>query len=196
MNHLTAAQLVDLIGGEDVPGAREHLDACSTCREQHQTWTRRMSSLQDLELESLDEAEMHKLRVMYRQLGPKRSEETHWLARLVRSSDSQPAAVRGIAADRITEYEAGPYTLLLRVGQARRGEAVSVHGQLTSRRGDSGSGTMALSAADGRAYVCDIDQFGEFHLKQVLSGRYRALWWVEDGAVEVADLEIGVDELS
>lgn len=194
MDHLSSARIVDLIGGEDVPGARKHLDSCSSCRELHQTWLQRIESLRDLDLESLDEAELHKLRAMYRQLGPRRSEGAHWLARLVRTSDILPAPVRGVAADTISEYEAGPYTLLLRVGPTGRGEAVSVHGQLTGTRGESGGGTLALSAVDGRAYVCDIDQFGEFHLQRVRTGRYRALWWVDDGAVEVADLEIGVDE--
>ena len=194
MDHLTAEQIIDLIGGDEPPGAREHLGSCSTCRELHMTWLRRMDSLRDLEREGLDEAEMHRLRVMYRQLGPKRAEGAHWLASLVRSSQGAPAAVRGEASGTISEYEAGPYSLLLRVGPVGRGEKVSVHGQLTTPRGEGGGGTLALSSADGRAYVCDIDRFGEFHLRQVPIGRYRALWWIEDGAVEVADLEIGGDE--
>lgn len=195
MNHLTAAQIIDLIGGDEQPGAREHLDSCSACRELHQTWLRRMDSLRDLERERLDESELHKLRVMYRQLGPKRADGAHWLASLVRSSDSAPAAVRGAASGAISEYEAGPYTLLVRVGPVGRGEKVSIHGQLTATGGELGGGTLALSAADGRAYVCDIDRFGEFHLQRVPSGHYRALWWFEGGAVEVVDLEIGNDEL-
>jgi hypothetical protein len=194
MDHLTAAQIVDLIGGEDIPGARRHLEACSRCRELEAIWVRRMDSLREIEREGLDPAELHKLRVMYRQLGPKRAEGAHWLANLVRSSDRQPVAVRGAASGRVSEYEAGPYTLLVRVGPVSRKATVSVHGQLTRKHGDAGVGTMALSAADGRAYVCDIDRFGEFHLREVTPGRYRALWWLDQGAVEVTDLEIGTDE--
>ena len=36
---------------------------------------------------------------------------------------------------RIIEYEAGPYTLLVRVGPGGRGSKVSVHGQLTTSAG-------------------------------------------------------------
>ena len=49
MDHLTAEQIIDLIGGDEPPGARAHLNACSTCRELHETWLRRMDSLRDLE---------------------------------------------------------------------------------------------------------------------------------------------------
>jgi hypothetical protein len=70
-----------------------------------------------------------------------------------------------------------------------------VHGQLTTTRGEAGSGgTMALSSTDSGAYVCDIDRFGEFHLKGVSPGRYRALLWVDGGAIELFDLSIGGDE--
>jgi len=99
--------------------------------------------------------------------------------------------VRGGASGVVSEYEAGPFTLLVHVGPEDRRSRVTVHGQLSSRLAGSGAGTMALSAADGRAYVCDIDQFGEFHLEGVAPGRYRALWWLQENVVEVADLEIG-----
>lgn len=194
MDHLTAAQIVDLIGGEESAEARQHLASCSRCRELEAAWVRRMDSLRELAREGLDPAELHRLRVMFRQLGPGRDEAEHWLATLVRSSDRQPVAVRGAASGTVSEYQAGPYTLLVRVGPVSRRETVSVHGQLTQRHGESGAGTMALSSADGRAYVCDIDQFGEFHLREVPTGRYHALWWLERGAVEVTSLEIGTDE--
>jgi hypothetical protein len=151
--------------------------------------------LRDLHRESLDEAELHRLRVMYRQLGPHSVEGFRWVGRLVRGSAMQPAAVRGVVSGSTTEYEAGPYNLLMRVGPAGRGSTVSVHGQLTTTRGDAGSGgTMALSSTGSGAYVCDIDRFGEFHLKGVSPGRYRALLWVDGGAIELLDLSIGGDE--
>jgi hypothetical protein len=132
---------------------------------------------------------------MYRELGPQPAGAARWLARLVRTSVLQPVAVRGAVSGSISEYEAGPYNLLLRVGPTGRGLTVSVHGQLTTMRGDvGGGGTLALSALDGRAYVCDIDRFGEFHLAGVVPGRYRALWWIDGGAIELADLAIGGDE--
>jgi hypothetical protein len=55
---------------------------------------------------------------MYRQLGPQPVEGFRWAARLVRGSAMQPAAVRGVVSGSITEYEAGPYNLLMRVGPA------------------------------------------------------------------------------
>ena len=195
MDHITEQTIVDLIGGGEIAGAREHLAACGRCRKLHRRWIERMESLRDLHRESLDEAELHRLRVMYRQLGPQPVEGFRWAARLVRGSAMQPTAVRGAVSGSITEYEAGPYNLLMRVGPAGRGSTVSVHGQLTTTRGDAGSGgTMALSSTDSGAYVCDIDRFGEFHLKGVSPGRYRALLWVDGGAIELFDLSIGGDE--
>jgi len=195
MEHLTDERIVDLIGGDEIPGAHEHLVSCSRCRALHQQWLQRMELLRDLHRETVDTAELHRLRVMYRELGPQPAGTARWLARLVRTTAMQPAAVRGAVSGSILEYEAGPYSLLLRVGTVGRGSTVSVHGQLTTMRGDvGGGGTMALSAVDGRAYVCDIDRFGEFHLARIVPGRYRALWWIDGGAIELADLAIGGDE--
>ncbi len=195
MEHLTDERIVDLIGGDEIPGAHEHLDSCSRCRALHQQWLLRMELLRDLYRETIESPELHRLRVMYRELGPQPAGAARWLARLVRTSVLQPAAVRGAVSGSIAEYEAGPYNLLLRVGPTGRGSTVSVHGQLTAARGDvGGGGTMALSALGGRAYVCDIDRFGEFHLAGVVPGRYRALWWIDGGAIELADLAIGDDE--
>jgi hypothetical protein len=195
MDHITEQTIVDLIGGDEIAGAQEHLASCARCRELHRRWIERMELLRDLHRETLDEAELHRLRVMYRQLGPQPVEGVRWVARLVRGSAMQPAAVRGVVSGGIAEYEAGPYTLLVQVGPAGRGSTVSVHGQLTTTRGDAGSGgTMALSSTDSGAHVCDIDRFGEFHLKSVAPGRYRALLWVDGGAIELVDLSIGGDE--
>ena len=195
MEHITDQTVVDLIGGAEIAGAEEHLASCAQCRELQRIWVQRLASLRDLQRESLDESELHRLRVMYRQLGPRPVEGMRWVARLVRGSDLQPAAVRGVVSGSIIEYEAGPYTLLVRVGPGGRGSKVSVHGQLTTSAGDAGSsGTMALSSTDNGAYICDIDRFGEFHLKGVSPGRYRALLWVDGGAIELVDLSIGGDE--
>lgn len=191
MKHLTAAQIVELVGGGEVAGGEEHLRSCAGCRRMVEEWGEKLAALRELDRQALDPTELHRLRVMYRQLGPQRSEGHSWVATLLRRSDRQPAAVRGGSSGVVSEFEAGPYTLLVRVGPENRRSRIAVHGQLSSRRGSAGDGTMALSAADGRAYVCDIDHFGEFHLDGVVPGRYRALFWLQDDAVEVADLEIG-----
>ena len=195
MNHLSEAQIIDLICGEELAKADEHLKSCQRCRLLHRTWIRRMESLRDLHRESLDEAELHSLRAMYRYLGPKPSLGTRWTATLVRASDGQLAAVRGTASGSILEFSAGPYNVLFRVGTPDRRSTVAVYGQLTGREGAGDlAGRAAFTAGDGTTFICDVDRFGEFFLPDGTAGRYRVQLWINGGVVDIEELEIGIDE--
>ena len=195
MNHLSESQVIDLIGGEDIAGAVEHLKSCRRCLNLHRTWIRRMEALRDLHRENLDEAEIHSLRAMYRHLGPKPSLGTRWTATLVRASDGQLAAVRGTASGTILEFSAGPYDVLFRVGTPDRRSTVAVYGQLTGGEGAGDlAGRASFTAGDGSTFICDVDRFGEFFLPDGTAGRYRVQLWINGGILEIEELEIGIDE--
>lgn len=194
MSHMDASQVIDLILGEEASGAADHLKSCRRCRQLHRTWIRRMESLRDLHRESLDEAESHRLRVMYRQLGPHPSVGGRWLASLVRASDGQLAAVRGVASGTILEYSAGPYNVLLRVATPDLRSTIAVYGQLTKDDGAPDlSGWASFVADDGADFICTLDRFGEFHLPSGAPGCYRVVLWVGGEVVEIDDLRIGID---
>ena len=195
MNHLSESQVIDLICGEDIAEATEHLKSCRRCRLLHRTWIQRMELLRDLHRESLDDAELHSLRAMYRHLGPKPSLGTRWPATLVRASDGALAAVRGTASGTILEFSAGPYDVLLRVGTPDRRSTVAVYGQLTKGEGAGDlTGRASFTAGDGTTFICDVDRFGEFFLPDGTAGRYRVQLWINGGIVEIEDLQIGIDE--
>ncbi len=195
MNHLSESQVIDLICGEDIAEAAEHLKSCRRCHHLHRSWIRRMDSLRDLHRESLDDAELHNLRAMYRHLGPKPSLGTRWPATLVRASDAPLAAVRGTTAGTILEFSAGPYNVMFRVGTPDRRSTVAVYGQLTSGEGTGDlAGRASFTAGDGTTFICDVDRFGEFFLPDGTAGRYRVQLWINGGIVEIEELQFGIDE--
>lgn len=195
MSHVSESQIIDLICGEDLAEAAEHLKSCRRCRDLNRTWMRRMESLRDLHREGLDDAELHNLRAMYRHLGPKPSLGTRWSAKLVRDSDAPLAAVRGTTSGAILEFSAGPYDVLFRIGTPSRRSTVAVYGQLTSGEGAGDlAGSASFTAGDGTTFICDVDQFGEFYLPDGTAGRYRVQLWIGDVIVEIEELQIGLDE--
>ncbi len=195
MDHLTEAHIIDLIEGEGPSEAEAHLAECSQCRSAQRLWQERIESLREMSRESLDDAELHRLRVLYRQLGPGKDQAPRWIARLVRSSAAAPAAARGVASGEIMEYSAGPYTLMLRVGAQGSRSTVSVIGQIATNDRDRGiGGTFALTPPNGRVRLSDVDQFGEFNLPEVAPGSYRGTWWFGDQIMVVHDVEIGTDD--
>jgi hypothetical protein len=145
--------------------------------------------------ESVDDSELHRLKVLFRQLGPGENRAPRWIARLVRSSAAAPAAARGLASGEIAEYTAGPYTLMLRVGALGSRSTVSVIGQIANvEEQRSVGGTFALTPPNGRVRLSDVDEFGEFNLPEVEPGRYRGTWWFGDQIMVVHNVEIGSDD--
>jgi len=197
MDHLTEANIIDLIEGEASIEAEAHLAGCSDCRSRERLWADRIEALREMSRESVDESELHRLRVLYRQLGPGQDRAPRWIASLVRSSAATPAATRGVASGEIAEYVAGPYTLMLRVGARGTRPTVPVIGQIASVDEDRViGGTFALTPPNGRVRISDVDQFGEFNLPEVEPGSYRGTWWFGDQIMVVHNVEIGTDDES
>jgi len=197
MDHMTEGQIIDLIEGEGPTEATAHLADCSKCRSVQRLWIERIEALREMSRETLDDSELHHLKVLYRQLGPGRNRKARWIARLVRSSAAAPQAARGVVSGQIMEYNAGPYVLMLRVGAQGSRSAVSVIGQIASiEEGCEIGGTFALTPPDGRVRLSDVDQFGEFSLTEVEPGSYRGTWWFGDQIMVVHDVEIGTDDES
>lgn len=195
MNHLTEAHIIDLIEGEGSSEAEAHLADCSRCRSEKRIWVERLEALREMSRESVDESELHRLKVLYRQLGPGQGRAPRWIASLVRSSAAAPAAARGVASGEIAEYSAGPYTLMLRVGAQGSRPTVSVIGQIATVDQDRDiGGTFALTPPTGPVRLSDVDQFGEFNLPEVEPGSYRGTWWFGDQIMVVHDVEIGSDD--
>jgi hypothetical protein len=195
MDHLTEAQIVDLIGGENTDGAEAHFDGCETCRSARDLWADRIEALREMSRESLDDSELHHLKVLYRHLGPGKARPESLIARLVRTSATAPAATRGVAAGEIMEFGAESHTLMLRVGARGPRSTLSIVGQIAAAGGGRKiGGIFALTPPDGRVRLSDVDQFGEFQLTDVTPGTYRGTWWFEDQLMVVPDVEIGTDD--
>lgn len=195
MDHLTEAHIIDLIEGEGPSEAEAHLADCSKCRSEKRLWVDRIEALREMSRESVDDSELHRLKVLYRQLGPGQGRAPRWIARLVRSSAAAPAAARGVASGEIMEYNAGPYSLMLRVGAQGSRSTVPVIGQIASvEQNREIGGTFALTPPEGRVRLSDVDQFGEFNLPEVAPGSYQGTWWFGDQIMVVHDIEIGTDD--
>jgi anti-sigma factor RsiW len=195
MDHLTEVQIFDLIGGEAPAGAETHIEACPRCRSARQLWVDRIDALREMSRERLDESELHRLKVLFCQLGPGRTPSQSWIARLVRSSATAPVAARGVASGEILEFGAESHTLMLRVGARGSSSTVSIVGQIApAQEGRAIGGIFALTPPDGRVRVSDVDQFGEFQLTDVAPGSYRGTWWFEDQMIVVPEVEIGTDD--
>ena len=195
MDHMSEGQIIDLIQGEGPSGAEDHIAQCSECRSVQHFWVERIDALREMSRESLDESELHRLRVLFRQLGPGQNRAPHWIAKLVRSSHSAPAAARGVASGEIMEYSAGPFNVMFRVGARGSRSTVSVVGQIEAvEAGNEIGGSFSLVSPGMPERFSDVDQFGEFHLPDVAPGSYRGTWWFEDQIMIVPEIEIGTDE--
>ena len=197
MDHISEDQLVDLVTGLEDPEVRVHVGSCGRCRSRYELWLQRIEDLRDVTREGVDEREIHRLAVLYRQLGPGRDRARSWVARLVRASSwsAAPAAVRGVAAGQLMEYSAGSHSVLLRVGARGSRPTVSVVGQIEAVDGDAEvGGAFALLAAEGETRIADVDRFGEFHLEGIEPGSYTGTWCFEDRVLVVPGVEIGTDD--
>lgn len=195
MEHLTEAHIIDLIEGDGSSEAEAHFAGCPECRSQERLWVDRIEALREMSREGVDDSELHHLKVLFRQLGPGPGRAPRWIASLVRSSAASPAAARGVASGEIMEYNAGPYTLMLRVGARGSRSTVSVIGQIATVDQDRGiGGTFALTPPSGRVRLSDIDQFGEFALPEVTPGTYQGTWWFGDQIMVVDNVGIATDD--
>ncbi|MEX1311703.1 MAG: hypothetical protein AB1Z65_14855 [Candidatus Sulfomarinibacteraceae bacterium] len=195
MDHTTETQIIELLQGEDLPEVDAHLKDCDPCRSLQRLWSDRMDDLRSLDRESLDDSEIHRLRVLYRHLGPAESHVTRWLATLVRSSRTAPSAARGLVTGEIMEYSAGPFNIMLQVGARGPRSQTSVVGQIGTTEADRGiGGTFSVISETGDERFSDVDEFGEFHLEDLPVGTYRGAWRFEDQMLIVPSIEIETDD--
>jgi hypothetical protein len=195
MDHITEAQIIELLQGEGSAEAVTHLKTCARCRSLQQLWNERIEGLRALSRESLDDLEIHRLRVLYRHLGPSEDHLPRWIATLVRSSRTAPAAVRGLVSGEIMEYSAGPFNIMLQVGNHGPQSKVTMVGQIgTTEDEPQIGGTFSVISAAGHERFSDVDEFGEFHLADLPVGSYRGTWWFEDQMLIVPSIEIGPDD--
>jgi hypothetical protein len=195
MDHTTETQIIELLQGEDLPEADAHLKECDRCRSLQRLWLDRMDDLRSFARESLDDSEIHRLRVLYRHLGPAKSLGTRWLATLVRSSRTAPSAARGLVTGEIMEYSAGPFNIMLQVGARGPHSQASVVGQIGTTEDERGiGGTFSVLSETGDERFSDVDEYGEFHLADLPAGCYRGLWRFEDQMLIVPSIEIETDD--
>jgi len=194
MSHLEVDQFVGILRGRGSEDERCHLEGCTLCRAELDTWRRRLPVLGDLLTGSLADTELHRLRVLFRQLGPAGRKNRR--ATLVKTSGPRPAAamvaVRGTLAASLEEYEAGPWKIVLQVRPSDAEARFDVHGQMSSRDGASlPGGDVMVSSDDGHSLRTTLDGFGEFRFRGMPEGVYRATWVVGAERIEISGLEIG-----
>jgi len=189
MPHLEDLTVIELLRGEDDPDAQRHLDGCARCRETHRLWARLVEGLRELGQERVDHGELHRLKVLYRQLGPANRKRSSWEARPARSGSPATCAIRGEGD--LVELTAGPCTVVMQA-ETKRSGMTSLHGQLLcEQQGVASGGRAVFVSEDGDGYVTEIDAFGEFHLDRLPVGRYRALWQVAGASVTLQSLQVG-----
>jgi hypothetical protein len=194
MKHLDVDRVIEAVAGRASDAERVHVDTCDRCRSEVESWREDLEALRELEAESLSDGELHRLRVMFRQLGPAR-EKPSLVARLIRRSEpAAAAAVRGGVTSTFEEYQAGPFGVVLQIRPAGH-DVFDVHGQLSSDLGAVGPDAVAvLSSEDGWVGRAALDAHGEFRLHGVPAGPYALFWSVHDDRVRIDRLWIGDDD--
>lgn len=165
---------------------------CDVCSRLLDLWRTRLEDLRDVEQNRLDNFEIHRLRVLFRELGPS-PDTRRWVARLFRSSVPETAvAVRGSLAATLEAYKAGPYQIVLQTRPSEREGRFDLHGQLTVESDEVPPGMQVVLTTDaGFAERASIDAFGEFSVIGVPRGACRFACYNADERIEFDGLEIG-----
>ena len=192
MSHLVFDRLFDLLGGNGTAEESSHLEACDECRRRLEMWRARVDDLRALESNAPDTAEIHNLRVMFRELGPSPAARS-WAARLIRRS--QPAAteaVRGGLSATFEAYEAGPYQIVLQVSPAGTEGRFDVQGQVAGDEGRVPASTHVILTSEG-GYVerATVDGFGEFRIAGVPEGPCRLVLCGGGERIDLDDFNVG-----
>ena len=192
MDHLNLDLILDVLAGRAGAEESAHLAECSRCREDAVVWKQRLETLREVEAERLGDAEEHRLRVLYRQLGPS-PRRSRLVAELVRGAarPAEAAAVRGESAE-MAEFRAADFVATVQILPGGTGGSHEIHGCLL--RGGAGvpSGCAVLSGETG-AYCdrTDLDEFGEFHFSDVPGGVYHLSWVAVEHRIEIENLSVG-----
>ncbi len=192
MSHLDLDRLFDLVGGSGTADEASHLEECGSCRSRLELWRTRVDDLRAIESNAVSSAEMHNLRVLYREFGPSPVARS-WVARLVRSSQPPAAeAVRGGLAATFAAYEAGPYQIVLQVGPSETEGRFDLQGQVAGEASQVPESTqVVLSSGRGYADRVTVDSFGEFRIAGVPEGPCRLVWYGGGERIDLDGLQIG-----
>ncbi len=192
MSHLEFDRLFDLMGGSGTAEEASHLADCDVCRRQLELWRTRVDDLREIESSAVDMAEIHNLRVLFREFGPSPADRS-WVARLIRSSQPVAAeAVRGGLAATLEAYDAGPYQIVLQVSPSEAEGRFDLQGQVA---GDGSrvpvSTQVVLTSERGFADRATVDAFGEFRIAGVPEGPCRLVWYGGGERIDLDSLRIG-----
>lgn len=190
MTHPTDAAVVDFLRHATDETLAEHLEQCSACGRRAETWREILRGLTELETERVDSGELHRLLALYRCRGPAPGGVRQWLATLVRSSATAAAALRGHAETVVQEHRAGPFQIILAIRPDQR-DGFRVRGQIIDDEDQSTAGDAVLSANSGRTIEAAIDEFGEFALGEVPTGRHRLLLAMARTRVVIDGIDVG-----
>jgi len=191
MTHLDIDRVVAALDGETTTAEQEHLAGCDACRGEIAAWRRRLDDLREIEASAVDEGEIHNLLALYRHLGPSPTGRS-WIASLIRSSEPAAAAVRGSAASTLRAYRADRWEVVLQVRPTAVAGRFDLQGQVVDDEDRAPeSSEVVLLSEQGYVDRAATDEFGEFQFHDVPAGRYRALWLMTDGRIEVELLPVG-----
>lgn len=192
MSHLDLDRIFDLLGGSGTAEETSHLEECDICRRQLELWRTRVDDLRTVESNAVTPAEMHNLRVLFREFGPSPANRS-WAARLIRSSQpAAAAAVRGGLAPTFAAYEAGPYQIVLQVSPSETEGRFDLQGQVAGDgRQIPASSQVVLSSGRGYADRVTVDSFGEFRIAGVPEGPCRLVWYGGGERIDLDGLRVG-----
>jgi len=192
MSHLDFDHLFDLMGDSGNAEDASHLAECDVCRRRLELWRIRFDDLRAIEANVVTTAEIHNLRVLFREYGPS-PDARSWAARLVRSSQL-PAAepVRGGLAATFAAYEAGPYQIVLQVSPSEKEGRFDLQGQVASEASHVPASTeVVLTSEHGYADRVTVDSFGEFRMAGVPVGLCRLVWYGGGERIDLDGLNVG-----
>jgi hypothetical protein len=191
MRHLDVDRVLAVLGGEGSEGERAHLGECASCRRALDTWQLRMADLRELESNAVESSEMHNLRVVFRQLGP-RPEGMRWVARLTHGPELAAEPVRGGLAASLGSYRAGPFEIVILVRPAEMEGRFEIQGQIENVEDAAPRGvSVVVTSRDGYVDRAALDTFGEFRLTNVPAGPSRLVWLVGNSRIDLMELAVG-----
>jgi len=192
MSHLETHQILDLVNGSGVAEDQRHLRDCEVCRRQVDVWRSRVGDLRELESNVVDTQEMHLLRALYRELGP-RSDRRNWVARVISSLEPVPAAaVRGGLSSTLKAFEAGPFEIVLQIRPSNKVGRFDLQGQVASDGEPIPKGAhVVVTSEQGHVDRTSVDAHGEFRFIAVPEGLCRLVWFGDGARIELDELAVG-----
>lgn len=194
MRHLGVDRVLAVLGGEGTEGERAHLGECAGCSRDLDAWRLRLCDLRELESNAVETSEIHNLRVLFRQLGP-RSEGISWVARLVRGPELATEPVRGGLSASFGAYRAGPFEIVVQARPAESEGRYEIQGQIANVDDAAPvEASVIVISRDGYVERTALDSFGEFRFEDVPAEPSRLVWIVGDTRIDLLEVNVGEPE--